>query len=55
MILENYIAVIYKVIYSGERYTELVPVTVWQTLCEQAQAGHIVIIEAWTLGKCISN
>ncbi len=54
MILENKIAVVYKIISTGQVIEGLRTSKEFAVL--QSVAGKtIVILEAWTMGRCISN
>lgn len=59
MILKDKIAVAYRFMLDGQRcnkiHEELMTAAEYAALQRQAETGHVVILEAWTLGKCISN
>jgi len=54
MLIEDYIAVVYrddKLV----KHTAILEGWKWKRLQDLAAGGRVVILEAWTMGKCISN
>ena len=66
MIIQDNIAVVYEVLDApawasssdwakGVEHKILTNPTGWMNMQANAKKGRIVILEAWTMGKCISN
>ncbi len=55
MLIETKIAVIFRNKVTGKKEEGLFTLEEFELLRLSSNAGFVVILEAWTMGQCISN
>lgn len=55
MKLSDHIAVVFKATGSRQEIKQVLSASAYAHLLQLTSEGHFVILEAWTMGKCISN
>lgn len=53
--IKSHVAVLWRNVNSSQSHYDLLSPLEWREIQLQVKAGIVVIMEAWTLGKCISN
>jgi hypothetical protein len=53
--IKSWIAVLWRNINETQPHYDLLSPIEWCGMQRQAKAGLVVIVEAWKMGKCISN